>query len=102
MREKKGMAWIGLYRPTKEELEEVAAEFSLHPLAVEDALNGHQRSKLERYGDILFVVLRPAHYDDDAESVVFGELHVFVGPDLVVTARQAAVPGPSAERNRIE
>src|SRR3546814_10719738 len=48
MREKKGMAWIGLYRPTKEELEEVTAEFSLHPLAVEDALTGHQRSKLER------------------------------------------------------
>src|SRR3546814_20343039 len=102
MREKKGMAWIGLYRPTKEELEEVAAEFSLHPLAVEDALTGHQRSKLERYGDILFVVLRPAHYDDDAESVVFGALHVFVGPDFVVTVRQADVPDLVAVGQRLE
>ena len=45
------MAWIGLYRPTAEEIAQVADEFSLHPLAVEDALTGHQRSKLERYGD---------------------------------------------------
>src|SRR3546814_13024379 len=102
MREKKGMAWIGLYRPTKEELEEVAAEFSLHPLAVEDALTGHQRSKLERYGDIIFVVLRPAHYDDEAESVVFGELHVFVGPDFVVTVRQADVTDLAAVRKWLE
>lgn len=102
MRDKKGMAWIGLYRPTTEELEQVAAEFSLHPLAVEDALTGHQRSKLERYGDILFVVLRPAHYDDAAESVVFGELHVFVGPDFVVTVRHADVPDLAAVRKRLE
>ena len=64
-----GMAWIGLLRPSPEELERVAAEFSLHPLAVEDALTGHQRSKLERYGGNLFAVLRPARYDDATETV---------------------------------
>ena len=69
-----GMAWIGLLRPSSEELERVAAEFSLHPLAVEDALSGHQRSKLERYGGNLFAVLRPARYDDATETVDFGEL----------------------------
>jgi Mg2+ and Co2+ transporter CorA len=58
LRERDGMAWIGLYRPDATEIHSVAAEFSLHPLAVEDALKGHQRAKLERYGDTLFVVLR--------------------------------------------
>lgn len=48
MRERGGMAWIGLYRPDKAEIQSVAEDFSLHELAVEDALNGHQRSKLER------------------------------------------------------
>ena len=70
----------------------VAAEFALHPLAVEDALKGHQRAKLERYGDTLFVVLRPARYLDDPRSVEFGELHLFVGPDFVVTIRHAESP----------
>ena len=64
LRERDGMAWIGLYRPGEAEIHSVAAEFSLHPLAVEDALKGHQRAKLERYGDTLFVVLRPAWYLD--------------------------------------
>ena len=60
LHESGGMAWIGLYRPDAAEIHSVAQEFSLHPLAVEDALKGHQRSKLERFGETLFVVLRPA------------------------------------------
>ena len=59
------------------------SEFDLHELAVEDAILAHQRPKLERYGDTLFVVLRAARYVDDVEEVEFGELHVFVGPDFV-------------------
>lgn len=78
------MAWIGLYRPDPAELQSLAAEFDLHPLAIEDALEAHQRPKLERYGDTLFVVLRAARYMDAAEEVDFGELHVFVGPDFVI------------------
>lgn len=97
-----GMAWIGLLRPSAEELERVAAEFSLHPLAVEDALTGHQRSKLERYGDNLFAVLRPARYIDETESIEFGELHVFIGKDYVVTVRHAEVPDLSHVRRRLE
>src|SRR5437762_3249042 len=50
-----GMAWIGLYRPDARELNSLAAEFDLHPLAVEDAITAHQRPKLERYGRTLFV-----------------------------------------------
>jgi len=102
MRAASGMAWIGLLRPTAEELQEVAAELSLHPLAVEDALEGHQRAKLERYGDSLFVVLRPARYLDAHEAVEFGELHVFVGADFVVTVRHAEGPDLAAVRARME
>ena len=57
LRRRNGMAWIGLYRPSKDEIRTIAEEFDLHHLAVEDAFKGHQRSKLERYGDTLFVVL---------------------------------------------
>ncbi|QEV99446.1 magnesium and cobalt transport protein CorA [Microbacterium caowuchunii] len=102
MRSRGGMAWIGLFRPTPEEIQQVAAEFSLHRLAVEDALSGHQRSKLERYDDILFAVLRPARYMDDTESVEFGELHVFVGPDFIVTIRHAESPDLARVRQRLE
>ncbi|MFE0512578.1 magnesium and cobalt transport protein CorA [Streptomyces sp. NPDC058964] len=97
-----GMAWIGLARPTEGELLSLAAEFGLHPLAVEDAMEAHQRPKLERYGDTLFVVLRAARYLDAPEEVDFGELHVFVGPDFVITVRHGAAPDLSAVRTRME
>ncbi|MFE2099590.1 MULTISPECIES: magnesium and cobalt transport protein CorA [unclassified Streptomyces] len=97
-----GMAWIGLARPTAKELLSLAAEFDLHPLAVEDAMEAHQRPKLERYGDTLFVVLRAARYLDAPEEVDFGELHVFVGPDFVITVRHGAAPDLSAVRRRME
>jgi magnesium transporter len=102
MRAQGGMAWIGLFRPTPDEIAQVAAEFSLHALSVEDALSGHQRAKLERYGDILFAVLRPARYIDETETVEFGELHVFVGPDFVVTIRHAESPDLARVRRRLE
>jgi magnesium transporter len=102
LRERHGMAWIGLYRPDVEELHSVAREFDLHPLAVEDAIAAHQRAKLERYGTTLFTVLRPARYLDDVERVEFGELHVFTGRDFVVTIRQAEAPDLGRVRNRLE
>ncbi|MEU7060994.1 magnesium and cobalt transport protein CorA [Streptomyces sp. NPDC046197] len=97
-----GMAWIGLARPTERELLSLASEFGLHPLAVEDATEAHQRPKLERYGDTLFVVLRAARYLDAPEQVDFGELHIFVGPDFVITVRHGAAPDLSAVRRRME
>ncbi|MFG2835740.1 magnesium and cobalt transport protein CorA [Streptomyces zaomyceticus] len=97
-----GMAWIGLQRPTEEELLSLAAEFDLHELAVEDAMEAHQRPKLERYGDTLFVVLRAARYLDAQEEVDFGELHVFVGPDFLITVRHGAAPDLSTVRRRME
>ncbi|GAA2991353.1 magnesium transporter [Microbacterium terrae] len=97
-----GFAWIGLYRPGPDELGLVAGEFDLHPLAVEDALVGHQRSKLERYGDTLFLVLRPARYLDDVEAIEFGEVDLFVGRDFVVAVRHAESPDLARVRARLE
>jgi magnesium transporter len=102
LREERGVAWIGLYRPTEEEFASVAAEFGLHELAVEDAVQAHQRPKLERYGDTLFVVLRAARYLDRPEEVEFGEVHIFVGKDFVVTVRHGEAPDLRAVRRRME
>lgn len=102
MRNRGGMGWIGLYRPDAAELHAVAKEFGLHDLAVEDALVGHQRAKVEQYGDHLFVVLRPARYLDAEEEVEFGEVHVFVGHDFVVTVRHAEAPDLGRVRRRLE
>ena len=97
-----GMAWIGLYRPSAAQVAPVAAEFDLHPLAVEDTVKAHQRPKLERYGDVLFTVLRPARYLDAEERVEFGEVHVITGKDFVVTVRHAESPDLARVRRRLE
>lgn len=106
-RERGGIAWIDLSWPEQAEIEAVAAEFSLHPLAVEDAINAHQRPKVEHYDDVLFVVLHPArNVDDDGDGhvdrVEFGEVHAWVGPDFVVTIRRSVTPDLDALRGRLE
>lgn len=95
-------AWLGLYRPTEQEVASIAEEFNLHRLAVEDAIVAHQRPKLERYGETLFVVLRPARYVDSIESIEIGEVHVFVGKDFLITVRHAEEPDLGAVRRRLE
>lgn len=97
-----GMAWIGLFRPDAAEMASLADEFSLHELAVEDAIKAHQRPKLERYNDVLFTVLRPARYLDEEEAVQFGELHIFTGKNFVITIRHAETPGLASTRSRLE
>jgi magnesium transporter len=97
-----GMAWIGLYRPDEHEVESLASEFDLHPLAVEDAIHAHQRPKMERYDGTLFLVLRPARYVDELEEVEFGEVHVFVGPNFVLTVRHSEAPEFGPVRRRLE
>jgi magnesium transporter len=94
--------WIGLLRPSKQEIDAVAAEFDLHGLAVEDTVKAHQRPKCERYGEVEFVVLRPARYVDPVEVVEIGELHVFLGPDFVITVRHAEEPDLAEVRHRLE
>jgi magnesium transporter len=97
-----GIAWIGLYRPDEREFANIAREFDLHELAVEDAVKAHQRPKLERYGDTLFLVLRPGRYIDETEEVEFGEIHVFAGPQFVITVRHAEAPDLAGVRRDLE
>ena len=98
----RAMAWIGLYRPAEAQLLQLAEEFGLHEVAVEDAIVAHQRPKLERYGDTLFAVLRAARYKDDIEEVEFGEIHVFLGPNFVLTVRHSDAPDLGRVRHRME
>jgi magnesium transporter len=94
--------WIGLHDPSPEEFDDVSRRFQLHELAVEDAIKAHQRPKLEVYDDTLFLVLKPAAYDDAAEEVSFGEIMVFVGTRFVVTVRHGDLSPLSAVRARLE
>src|SRR6476620_8015444 len=96
------MAWIGLYEPTHEELESVAKAFHLHELAVEDALTAHQRPKFERYEGMHFVVLRPARYVDETETVRFGELEIVAGPNFLITVRHGDAPDLGHVRRAME
>ena len=79
--------WVGIAEPDERELTEVAEVFDLHRLAVEDVLNAHQRPKLERYGDSLFLILKTLWYVDATDAVETGEIHLFVGHDFVVSVR---------------
>jgi magnesium transporter len=96
------VAWLGLFEPEQEEFVAVAREFGLHELAVEDAVQAHQRPKLERYGEALFLVLRPARYVDETETVLFGEVAIFAGPHFVITVRHGDAPELGPVRARLE
>jgi magnesium transporter len=96
------LAWLGLYRPEPQELGGLAALFDLPELAVEDAIQAHQRPKFERYGDTLFVVLKAARYLDAVEEVEFGELHLFLGADFAITVRHSESPDLARVRRRLE
>ena len=78
-------AWIGVIGRDEATLRTLQARFGLHPLAVEDALNGRQLPKLEVYGPCLFVVARTAHLEPD--SIDYGETALFVGPDHIISVR---------------
>jgi magnesium transporter len=82
-----GFVWIGLQQPGAADIADVAEEFQLPALAVEDAVKAHQRPKLEVYDDVLFVVLKPVRYVDHEEVVDVSELAIFLGPNFVVTVR---------------
>jgi magnesium transporter len=96
------MVWLGLYRPEPAELGEIAERYELPELAVEDAIQAHQRPKFERYGDTLFVVLKAARYLDATEEVEFGELHLFLGRQFAITVRHSESPDLARVRRRLE
>ncbi|MGI5442618.1 magnesium and cobalt transport protein CorA [Streptomyces shenzhenensis] len=88
-----GFVWLGLHEPTDAEFAGIAELFDLHPLAVEDAVEAHQRPKLERYGETLFAVFKTVCYVEHeeltatSEVVHTGEIMVFLGHDFVITVR---------------
>jgi magnesium transporter len=87
VREPGDFVWVGLHEPVEGELTEVARIFALHPLAVEDALHAHQRPKLERYDEGIFLVLKTLWYVDEHDAVETGEINLFVGRDFVISVR---------------
>jgi magnesium transporter len=101
-REPGGLAWIDLHEPTDEQFDAVRREFHLHELAVEDALKGHQRPKLEVFGqDQLFVVLKTARYFEP-DVVEFGEILIFVGATFVVSVRHGQASPLGDARTELE
>ena len=101
-REPGRFTWLGLHEPTEEEFAAVAKEFGLHELAVEDAIDAHQRPKLEVYDDTLFVVLKVARYDDVLELIMFSEIMLFIGDGFVVTVRHGPTGALGAVRRDLE
>jgi magnesium transporter len=94
--------WVGLYKPSEGELNDVAKAFRLHPLAVEDALKAHQRPKLERYDDSLFLTLKTLWYVDAQDAVETGEINLFAGHDFVITVRHGRGSELHSARSRLE
>ncbi|WP_327317681.1 magnesium and cobalt transport protein CorA [Streptomyces sp. NBC_01235] len=103
-----GFVWIGLHEPTEAEFAGIAREFGLHPLAVEDAVQAHQRPKLERYDDSLFTVFKTIHYIEhdqltaNSEVVETGEVMCFTGKDFFITVRHGGQGSLRALRHRLQ
>jgi magnesium transporter len=100
--------WIGLHEPDEHQMQAVADVFGLHELAVEDAVHAHQRPKLERYDDTLFLVLKTVNYVEHEsvskarEIVETGEIMIFVGKDFVVTVRHGDFSGLAGVRRQMD
>ncbi|MDV3124397.1 magnesium/cobalt transporter CorA [Mycobacterium sp. 21AC1] len=105
---RKAFVWIGLHEPDQFQMQAVADVFGLHELAVEDAVHAHQRPKLERYDNTLFLVLKTINYVEHEsvanarEIVETGEIMVFVGGDFVVTVRHGEHGGLAGVRQRLD
>jgi magnesium transporter len=92
--------WLGLHEPDEALLSQIKEEFSLHELAIEDANKAHQRPKLESYGVSLFIVLKTAQLENG--QVTYGETHLFVGPNFLVSVRHGASSSYRQVRERAE
>ena len=94
--------WLGLAAPTREELDQVQAEFEVDPGAMAALQAEHLRSSVERYGDTLALVVRSARYIDSSESVDFGLLHLLVSPSALVSVRRSEYPHLTEVRRGLE
>jgi magnesium transporter len=97
-----GFVWLGVHEPTADEFDAVRREFDLHELAVEDAVEAHERPKLELYGETLFIVLKTVRYIDHEEVIRSGEIMLFVNPTFVITVRHGEGSDLHPVRERIE
>ena len=101
-REPGKFAWVVLHEPTEEEFVSAVGKLGLDELTVEDAVNPHQRPKLERYGDNLFVVLKSARYVEGRGRIELGEIHAFAEPNFIVTVLLGKVSALSSVREEME
>ena len=92
--------WVALKDATPDELEQMREQFDLHPLAVEDARHGHQRPKIEEYGDQIFVVLHTVEVAGDELHI--GEVDIFAGRNFVLSVRSRTERGFQEVRTRAE
>jgi len=92
--------WVALRDPDAAQLAQMQEEFGLHELAVEDARQGHERPKIEEYGDSLFAVLHTVEVS--GAELVIGEVDIFVGPNYVLSVRNRSVQGFGNVRARCE
>ncbi|UIK03495.1 magnesium and cobalt transport protein CorA [Neorhizobium galegae] len=92
--------WIGLTEPTVEEMDCLKAMFGLHPLAVEDALNGKQVPKVEIFGEQLFVIVKTAHLEGD--KIAYGETCIFVGKHHLISVRHGSARSHKQLREQLE
>ena len=102
-RDEGGFVWLGLFEPTEAEMDQVRFLFGVHELAVEDALNSHQRPKIEIYDkDLRLVILRTARYVEEEEEVTFGNIAILLAPTFVITVRQGVASKLRDARRRLE
>lgn len=100
MEDPDAFVWVGLHDPGEALLEKLQDEFNLHDLAIEDAQSAHQRTKIEAYGDSLFIVVQTAQLMDGC--IAFGETHIFLGPRYLITVRHGASLSYAPARRRCE
>jgi magnesium transporter len=94
--------WLGLHEPTYDEFDDLALYFAPHPLAIEDAVNAHQRPKLDIYDECLFVVLKTLDFDEARAELVGGEIMLFTGENFMVTVQHGASKVLEPVRRRLE
>ena len=94
--------WLGMHEPTHDEFDDLALYFAPHPLAIEDAINAHQRPKLDIYDECLFMVLKTLRYDERELEIETGEIMLFTGENFVVTVEHGRSDAVPTARKRLE
>jgi magnesium transporter len=92
--------WVGLHEPDESLLDQLRRQFGLHELAIEDAHRAHQRTKIEMYGESLFIVVHTAQMPD--HTIAFGETHLFLGRNYLVSIRHGASLSYAPARRKCE